>query len=108
GMNGTTAQDRTNYFETVPTSALDMALWMESDRMGWLLQGLTKAGVSQQRGVVQNEKRQGENQPLGVVSTNIEAHAYPQNHPYHHSVIGSMKDLNARSEERRVGKECRG
>src|SRR5699024_11171376 len=58
GMNGTTAQDRTNYFETVPTSALDMALWMESDRMGWLLQGLTKAGVSQQRGVVQNEKRQ--------------------------------------------------
>ncbi|MDN5924423.1 MAG: insulinase family protein, partial [Xanthomonadales bacterium] len=97
GMNGTTARDRTNYFETVPTTALDMALWMESDRMGWLLEGLDKDGVNQQRGVVQNEKRQGENQPYGLVSENIEANAYPLNHPYHHDTIGSMKDLNAAS-----------
>ncbi|HET7266612.1 MAG TPA: pitrilysin family protein [Oleiagrimonas sp.] len=97
GMNGTTANDRTNYFETVPTTALDMALWMESDRMGWLLQGLTKGGVDQQRGVVQNEKRQGENQPYGKVSKRIRANTYPLNHPYHHTVIGSMDDLDAAS-----------
>ncbi|HET7663413.1 MAG TPA: pitrilysin family protein, partial [Rhodanobacteraceae bacterium] len=99
GMNGTTDTDRTNYFETVPKSALDMALWMESDRMGWLLDGLTQASVNQQRGVVQNEKRQDENQPLGIVGQVIEAHAYPANHPYHHDTIGSMKDLNAASLE---------
>jgi predicted Zn-dependent peptidase len=98
GMNGTTANDRTNYFETVPTTALDMALWMESDRMGWLLDGLGQDEVNQQRGVVQNEKRQDENQPYGLrVQENIEAHAYPLNHPYHHDTIGSMKDLNAAS-----------
>ncbi|HEX7339839.1 MAG TPA: pitrilysin family protein [Rhodanobacteraceae bacterium] len=97
GMNGTTNSDRTNYFETVPTTALDMALWMESDRMGWLLQGLTQASVDQQRGVVQNEKRQDENQPYGLVQENIAAHAYPANHPYHHTTIGSMKDLDAAS-----------
>jgi predicted Zn-dependent peptidase len=98
GMNGTTANDRTNYFETVPTTALDMALWMESDRMGWLLDGLGQDEVNQQRGVVQNEKRQDENQPYGLrVQENIEANAYPLNHPYHHDTIGSMKDLNAAS-----------
>ncbi|MDO1528875.1 pitrilysin family protein [Fulvimonas sp. R45] len=98
GMNGTTANDRTNYFETVPTTAVDMALWMESDRMGWLLDGLAQDEVNQQRGVVQNEKRQDENQPYGLrVQENIEANAYPSNHPYHHDTIGSMKDLNAAS-----------
>ena len=98
GMNGTTANDRTNYFETVPTTALDMALWMESDRMGYLLDGLGQDEVNQQRGVVQNEKRQDENQPYGLrVQENIEANAYPLNHPYHHDTIGSMKDLNAAS-----------
>jgi predicted Zn-dependent peptidase len=98
GMNGTTANDRTNYFETVPTTALDMALWMESDRMGWLLDGLGQDEVNQQRGVVQNEKRQDENQPYGLrVQEDIEANAYPSNHPYHHDTIGSMKDLNAAS-----------
>lgn len=98
GMNGTTDDDRTNYFETVPKTALDMALWMESDRMGWLLDGLAKDEVDQQRGVVENEKRQDENEPLGlVVQENIEANAYPQNHPYHHDTIGSMEDLNAAS-----------
>ncbi len=98
GMNGTTANDRTNYFETVPTTALDMALWMESDRMGYLLDGLRQDEVNQQRGVVQNEKRQDENQPYGLrVQEKIEANAYPLNHPYHHDTIGSMKDLNAAS-----------
>ncbi len=98
GMNGTTANDRTNYFETVPTTALDMALWMESDRMGYLLDGLRQDEVNQQRGVVQNEKRQDENQPYGLrVQENIEANAYPLNHPYHHDTIGSMTDLNAAS-----------
>ena len=98
GMNGTTANDRTNYFETIPTTALDMALWMESDRMGHLLGALDQKEVDQQRGVVQNEKRQDENQPYGLrVQENIEANAYPLNHPYHHDTIGSMKDLNAAS-----------
>ncbi|WP_158880694.1 pitrilysin family protein [Rhodanobacter sp. L36] len=98
GMNGTTANDRTNYFETVPTTALDMALWMESDRMAYLPQALDLQEVNQQRGVVQNEKRQDENEPYGLrVQENIEANAYPLNHPYHHDTIGSMKDLNAAS-----------
>jgi len=98
GMNGTTANDRTNYFETVPTTALDMALWMESDRMGYLPDALDLQEVDQQRGVVQNEKRQDENEPYGLrVQEDIEANAYPLNHPYHHDTIGSMKDLNAAS-----------
>jgi predicted Zn-dependent peptidase len=96
-QNGTTAQDRTNYFETVPTTALDMALWMESDRMGHLLGAIGQKELDTQRGVVQNEKRQDEDQPYGRVDEAIFANAYPANHPYHHDVIGSMKDLNAAS-----------
>jgi zinc protease len=96
-QNGTTAQDRTNYFETVPTSALDMALWMESDRMGHLLGAIGQKELDTQRGVVQNEKRQDEDQPYGRVEENIFANAYPANHPYHHDPIGSMSDLNAAS-----------
>lgn len=96
-MNGTTANDRTNYYETVPTTALDMALWMESDRMGHLLNAIGKAELDKQRGVVQNEKRQDENQPYGRVDENIQANAFPVNHPYHHDTIGSMQDLNAAS-----------
>ena len=96
-MNGTTWLDRTNYFETVPTSALDMALWMESDRMGHLLGAIGQKELDEQRGVVQNEKRQGENQPYGRVSELIQAEAFPANHPYHHDTIGSMADLNAAS-----------
>ena len=96
-QNGTTAQDRTNYFESVPTSALDMALWMESDRMGHLLGAVGQKELDTQRGVVQNEKRQDEDQPYGRVEEMIMANAYPANHPYHHDVIGSMKDLNAAS-----------
>jgi zinc protease len=96
-MNGTTWFDRTNYFETVPTTALDMALWMESDRMGHLLGAIGQQELDTQRGVVQNEKRQGENRPYGRVSENILINTYPANHPYHHTTIGSMADLDAAS-----------
>jgi zinc protease len=96
-QNGTTWLDRTNYFETVPTTALDMALWMESDRMGHLLGAIGMPQLDEQRGVVQNEKRQGENQPYGRAGEMIQAEAFPANHPYHHDTIGSMADLNAAS-----------
>jgi predicted Zn-dependent peptidase len=94
-QNGTTNSDRTNYFQNVPTTALDMALFMESDRMGHLLGAIDQAGLDEQRGVVQNEKRQGENQPYGRVFDHLLKASYPKSHPYHHSVIGSMNDLNA-------------
>ncbi|WP_147653552.1 M16 family metallopeptidase [Vulcaniibacterium gelatinicum] len=94
-MNGTTNQDRTNYFQNVPTTALDMALWMESDRMGHLLGAIDQKTLDEQRGVVQNEKRQGENQPYGQVWQLLGRTMYPKGHPYHHPVIGSMADLNA-------------
>ncbi|MBB4127788.1 putative Zn-dependent peptidase [Xanthomonas translucens] len=96
-MNGTTWFDRTNYFETVPTTALDMALWMESDRMGHLLGAIGQKELDTQRGVVQNEKRQGENRPYGRVDENILANIFPANHPYQHDTIGSMADLDAAS-----------
>ncbi|HET7588027.1 MAG TPA: pitrilysin family protein, partial [Gammaproteobacteria bacterium] len=94
-QNGTTNTDRTNYFENVPSNALDLALWMESDRMGWLLPAVDKATLDEQRGVVQNEKRQGENQPYGKVWLHIAHATYPMAHPYHHTVIGTMEDLDA-------------
>ena len=96
-QNGTTNTDRTNYFQNVPTTALDMALWMESDRMGHLLGAVDQAALDEQRGVVQNEKRQGENQPYGQVWEKLTQTLYPATHPYGHSVIGSMNDLNAAS-----------
>jgi len=96
-QNGTTWFDRTNYYETVPTTALDMTLWMESDRMGHLLGAIGQKELDEQRGVVQNEKRQGENQPYGRVDERVAANAFPANHPYHHDTIGSMKDLDAAS-----------
>jgi zinc protease len=98
-QNGTTWFDRTNYYETVPTTALDMALWMESDRMGHLLGAIDQKTLDEQRGVVQNEKRQGENQPYGRVDEHMLLQAFPANHPYHHDTIGSMADLNAASLE---------
>src|SRR6266568_2339222 len=98
-QNGTTNNDRTNYFENVPTSALDVALWMESDRMGHLLGVIDTAKVNEQRGVVQNEKRQGENQPYGKVNLLMAEGAFPPGHPYSWTVIGSMEDLNAASVE---------
>lgn len=96
-QNGTTNTDRTNYFQNVPTTALDMALWMESDRMGHLLGAVDQAALDEQRGVVQNEKRQGENQPYGQVWDRLTRALYPAGHPYHRGVIGSMNDLNAAS-----------
>lgn len=98
-LNGTTSKDRTNYFQNVPVSALDIALWMESDRMGHLLGAVTQAKLDEQRGVVQNEKRQGENQPYGKVWELISKGTYPAGHPYSWTVIGSMEDLNAASLE---------
>ena len=99
GQNGTTNFDRTNYFEVVPKSALDMALWMESDRMGHMLGAVDQERLDEQRGVVQNEKRQGENQPYGKVFGTVFENTYPDGHPYDHGVIGSMDDLDAASLE---------
>jgi zinc protease len=99
-LNGTTNKDRTNYFQNVPTSALDLALWMESDRMGHLLGVVTQEKLDEQRGVVQNEKRQGENQPYGrKVWHAISYASFPSHHPYSWEVIGSMEDLDAASLE---------
>lgn len=94
-QNGTTNNDRTNYFENVPTNALDIALWMESDRMGHLLGAIDQPRLDEQRGVVQNEKREGENEPYGKVWDFLTPRLYPANHPYSWTVIGSMDDLNA-------------
>ena len=96
-LNGTTNKDRTNYFQNVPTSAFDLALFMESDRMGHLMGAVNQAKLDEQRGVVQNEKRQGENQPYGQSFNLISENTYPAGHPYSWSVIGSMDDLNAAS-----------
>jgi len=94
-QNGTTSNDRTNYFATVPTPALDMALWMESDRMANLLPALDQAKLDEQRGVVKNEKRQGDDRPFGKVWALIAAHTFPAGHPYAWEPIGSMADLDA-------------
>ncbi len=96
-LNGTTNNDRTNYFEDVPTSALDYTLWLESDRMGHMVGAIDQQTLDLQRGVVQNEKRQGENQPYGVTEQLITENTYPAGHPYSWTVIGSMEDLNAAS-----------
>ena len=96
-LNGTTNSDRTNYFENVPTSAVDFTLWMESDRMGHLLGALDQKTLDLQRGVVQNEKRQGENQPYGVTEQLLTQNTYPAGHPYSWTTIGDMADLDAAS-----------
>ena len=96
-LNGTTNNDRTNYFENVPTSMLDYVLFAESDRMGHLLGVLDQKKLDLQRGVVQNEKRQGENQPYGVTEQILTENTYPVGHPYSWTVIGSMEDLNTAS-----------
>lgn len=95
--NGSTWYDRTNYVETVPTGALDLALFMESDRMGYLLGAVTQDKLDKQRGVVQNEKRQGDNAPYGLVRYLIADGLLPVGHPYRHSTIGSLADLDAAS-----------
>ncbi len=98
-LNGTTSEDRTNYFENVPTSALDYALFAESDRMGYFSSTISQEILDLQRGVVQNEKRQGENQPYAVVEDLVVRSTYPVGHPYAHTVIGSMEDLDSASLE---------
>jgi zinc protease len=97
-INGTTSWDRTNYFEQIPSNQLELALWLESDRMGTLTQTLTKEKLDNQREVVKNERRQSvDNQPYGTWLEKSEELLFPEGHPYHHSVIGSMQDLSAAS-----------
>ena len=96
-LNGTTSNDRTNYFENFPVSALDKILWIESDRMGFLTGVIDSARLNEQRGVVQNEKRQGENQPYAIAEELTVKSTFPAAHPYSWSVIGSMADLDAAS-----------
>ncbi|MFK7811472.1 MAG: M16 family metallopeptidase [Maribacter sp.] len=98
-LNGTTNNDRTNYFQNVPISALDQVLFLESDRMGHLLGAIDQERLDEQRGVVQNEKRQGENQPYGMQWDYLTKAMYPKGHPYSWTVIGEMEDLNAASLE---------
>jgi zinc protease len=95
--NGSTWYDRTNYIETVPKGALDLALFMESDRMGYLLGAVTQEKLDKQRGVVQNEKRQGDNQPYALAEYAVSEELLPVGHPYRHATIGSMADLDAAS-----------
>ncbi len=98
--NGSTNEDRTNYFEQLPRNALDIALFLESDRMGFLKSSMSKEKVDGQRGVVMNERRQSyENRPYGLAEETILKHFYPENHPYFWPVIGSMEDLQAASYE---------
>jgi zinc protease len=96
-LNGTTNEDRTNYFENVPTSALDFALFAESDRMGHFYNTISQEVLDLQRGVVQNEKKQGDNQPYSLAEELVVAATYPAGHPYAHTVIGSMQDLDGAS-----------
>ena len=96
-VNGTTNYDRTNYFQNVPFSAFDIALFMESDRMGHFAGAISQERLDEQRGVVQNEKRQGENEPYGQWENIMTKNCWPASHPYYHTVIGEMEDLDAAS-----------
>lgn len=97
-LNATTWFDRTNYFETLPTGALELALWMEADRHGHLLDAVTQANLDNQRDVVKEEKRQRyDNRPYGTAMPQLYAAVFPEGHPYHHATIGSMEDLDAAS-----------
>ena len=96
-LNGSTWFDRTNYYETVPTGGLARTLFLEADRMGHLLGAIDQTKLDNQRGVVQNEKRQGDNQPFGLVEYAQFNALFPAGHPYRHSTIGSMADLDAAS-----------
>jgi zinc protease len=94
-INGTTDFDRTNYFETVPSNELELALWLESDRMGFLLEKLDREKLTNQRDVVRNERRQGENQPYELSDEAVYHELFPEDHPYYGSVIGSHADIEA-------------
>jgi zinc protease len=97
-LNASTWFDRTNYYETLPSHHLELALWLESDRMGWLLPAMTEEKLENQRDVVRNERRQRyDNQPYGDWDERMQALVYPEDHPYRHTVIGSMEDLGAAS-----------
>src|SRR3990170_7548280 len=97
-MNGTTWLERTNYYETMPAHQLELALWLEADRMGTLLEALSPENLDNQREGVKNEKRWSyDNRPYGTWQEKLQAHLYPPEHPYHHSTIGSMDDLDAAS-----------
>ena len=99
-LNGSTWLDRTNYYETLPAHYLELALWLESDRMGFLLPAMTQEKLDNQRDVVKNERRwRVDNQPYGDWDERLQMLMYPPDHPYHHSVIGSMEDLDAASLE---------
>lgn len=99
-LNGTTSFERTNYFETMPAHQLELALWLEADRMGSLLTALDQESLDNQRDVVKNERRQRyDNVPYGTAFERLTAMAYPEDHPYHHTPIGSMADLDAASLE---------
>src|SRR6476646_10585262 len=95
--NGQTGNDRTRYFETVPAGALERSMFMESDRMGYLLGAVTQGVLDNQRGVVENEKRQGDSAPGGLIQYQLFGSLFPEGHPYHHTTIGSMADLDAAS-----------
>jgi len=93
-VNATTWFDRTNYFQTLPSHHLDLALWLESDRMGWMLDAMTQEKLDNQRAVVRNERQQRyDNQPYGDWDERVQALVFPEDHPYRHTVIGSMEDL---------------
>ena len=99
-LNGTTNRDRTNYFETLPANQLELALWLEADRMGFLLPAMTQEKLDNQREVVKNERRQSyENRPYGLVSEVVARNLYPEGHPYSWTTIGSMEDLDSASLE---------
>src|SRR4051794_6550726 len=99
-MNGSTWLDRTNYFETLPAHQLELALWLEADRMATLLDALSQENLDNQREVVKNEKRWSyDNRPYGSFQEKLQGHLFPEDHPYHHSTIGSMDDLDAASVE---------
>lgn len=97
-LNGSTWFDRTNYYETLPSHQLDLGLWLESDRMGFMVEAMTQEKLDNQRDVVKNEKRQRyDNQPYGDWDEHLQQLMWPSDHPYHHTVIGSMEDLDAAS-----------
>ena len=97
-LNGSTWLDRTNYFETVPSNQLELVLWLEANRMGWLLPAMTQQKLDTQRAVVKNERRWSvDNQPYGTWWERLPALTFPETHPFHHSLIGSMEDLDAAS-----------
>jgi predicted Zn-dependent peptidase len=99
-MNGTTWLDRTNYFETMPSHQVELAIWLEADRMGTLLSALSQENLDNQRAVVKNEKRSSyDNRPYGAWFHKLQEHIFPPEHPYHHPTIGSMEDLDAASLE---------